>query len=255
MITAGIDVGARTVKVVILKDGEIAAKAIATTDYEIQEAIENTYKGTLIEAGLSKSDVENIIATGTGAEEARFMTPNLTTEVAADAQGIFRLFPDVRMVIDVGAEEGRAVKVGAGGRVVDFVINEKCAAGSGTFFEVISRMLEMSLEDFGKASLESDREIPMNAHCTVFAEAEVVSLIHAGQEEKDISKAVHDAVADRIVSMVRRIGLETPVALIGGVSLNVGFVAALNRELETEIRVPPEPEYVGALGAALLAVE
>jgi len=159
------------------------------------------------------------------------------------------------MVIDVGAEEGRAVKVGADGRVVDFVVNEKCAAGSGTFFEVISRMLEMSLEDFGKASLESDRGIPMNAHCTVFAEAEVVGLIHAGQEEKDISKAVHDAVADRIVSMVRRIGLETPVALIGGVSLNVGFVTALNRELETEIRVPPEPEYVGALGAALLAVE
>lgn len=255
MITGGIDVGAKTVKVVILKDGEIAGKAMVMKGFDAQEAIKKACDGAFKEAAISRGDVENIIATGKGAEEAKFLTDNLTAEVTADARGIFKLFPDVRTLIDVGAEEGCAVKVDNEGKVVDFAVNERCAAGSGTFVESMSRVLEMSLEEFGRASLDSDKTIAINAHCAVFAESEVVSLVHAKHQKTDISRAVHDAMAEHVVSMVRRIGLEKPIAMVGGLSRNVGFTEALNRVLEAEIRIPAEPEFVGALGAALLAAE
>ena len=162
---------------------------------------------------------------------------------------------DVRTVIDVGAEEGRGIKIEADGKVIDFAVNEKCAAGAGAFAEAMSRALEVSLEEFGQISLKSDKTIPMNAQCAVFAESEVVSLVHAKTPKHDIAKAVHDAIASRIVSMVRRVGINKKIALVGGVSHNPGFLDALERALETEVVVPENPDYIGALGAAIVAGE
>jgi benzoyl-CoA reductase subunit D len=155
----------------------------------------------------------------------------------------------------VGAEEGRAIKCDEQGKVQDFAINEKCAAGAGSFTEAMARALEVPLDDFGKISLQSSKTIPMNAQCAVFAESEVVSLVHSKTPKADIARAVHDAIASRIVSMVRRVGINKDVALVGGVSNNPGFVDSLNRALEVEVIVPKDAEYIGALGAALVAGE
>jgi len=159
-------------------------------------------------------------------------------------------------VADVGAEEGRAAKVDEKGNVVDFAMNEKCAAGAGAFIEAMSRALETPLEQLGPLALSSNKSIPMNAQCTIFAESEVVGLIHAKTEKKDISKAIHDAIAARIVSMVRRIGVNPDVVMIGGVAYNPGFVAALRRELGLEkVYIPDMPEYGAAVGAAAVAAK
>jgi benzoyl-CoA reductase subunit D len=163
-------------------------------------------------------------------------------------------FPEARTVADVGAEEGRAAKCDEKGNVIDFAINEKCAAGAGAFIEAMGRALETPLEEMGNLALSSDKTIAMNAQCTIFAESEVVGLIHAKTEKKDISKAIHDAMASRIVSMIRRIGVNPDIVMIGGVAYNPGFVTALKRELGVaQIYIPEKPEFAAALGAARVA--
>ncbi|MDO8692154.1 MAG: acyl-CoA dehydratase activase [Dehalococcoidia bacterium] len=254
MITAGIDMGAKTIKVVILKDGQVVGRSNVFSGFETRESADEAMKAACKEAGVTLADIGKIVATGAGRKDAPYATDDIT-EVGADAKGIFFLYPSVRTLIDVGAEEGRGIKCSAEGKVIDFVVNEKCAAGAGSFTESMARALEVSLEDFGKISLTSDKLIPMNAQCAVFAESEVVSLIHAKTPKADIAKSVHDAIASRIISMVRRIGIEKDVALIGGVAFNVGFVDALGRGLETDVIIPEHPDFVGALGAALSAVE
>jgi benzoyl-CoA reductase subunit D len=254
MITAGIDMGAKFVKVLLLKDGEIIARTQEKSGFEPREAAERAFEKALGEAGITAQEVGSIFATGAGRKGAPYATGSVT-EVTAAARGMTKTHPAVRTVIDVGAEEGRAVKCDEQGKVQDFAVNEKCAAGAGSFTEAMARALEVPLEDFGELSLQSDKSIPMNAQCAVFAESEVVSLTHAKTPKADIARAVHDAIASRIISMVRRVGVNKDIALIGGVSRNVGFVESLNRGLETKVVVPDNPEYIGALGAAIIAGE
>lgn len=254
MITAGIDMGAKNVKVVILKDGEVVGRAIEPTGFEPAAAASKCLQQAAEMSGIEVSAIEYVTSTGAGRKAAPNVNSDIT-DVGAAAKGTVHLVPGARTVIDIGAEEGRGIKVEANGKVVDFAVNEKCAAGAGAFAESMARALEVSLGEFGRLSLESDKAIPMNAQCAVFAESEVVSLVHAKTPKHDISRAVHDAIASRIVSMVRRVGISKDIALIGGVSHNPGFVDALSRGLEAEVIVPEDPEYVGALGAALVAGE
>ena len=254
MITAGIDMGSKSIKTVILKDGTVQSKAVVLTGFEPVASASKCLQQAAEESGIDIASIDHITATGAG----RKVAPNANsdiTDVGAAAKGVAHLTKDVCTVIDVGAEEGRAIKTEASGKVIDFAVNEKCAAGAGAFAEAMSRALEVSLEEFGKISLKSDKTIPMNAQCAVFAESEVVSLVHAKTPKEDVAKAVHDAIASRIVSMARRVGIEEKVALIGGLSYNPGFVDALKRALETQVIVPDDPEYVGALGAAIVAGE
>ena len=252
MITAGIDMGSKNIKVVILKDGHILSQSMALAGLEQTETAEQVFNEALRQAQLSKGDVAHITATGVGRKIPTFAHDDVT-EVGADAKGADFLFPSVRTVIDVGAEEGRGIKCNSGGKVIDFAINEKCAAGSGAFTEAMARALEVDLEEFGKLSLKSTKSIPMNAQCAIFAESEVVSLVHARTPKEDISRAVHDAIAERITSMVRRVGIEKDIALIGGMARNVGFVDALKRSLKADLLIPEAPEFVTALGAAVMA--
>ena len=254
MITAGIDMGAKTTKVVILKDDKVVAKWLVLTGFEQREAADKAMAEALAQAKLSRDDIKQIVATGAGRKAVSWVK-EYVTEVSADARAMTFLHPNVRTVIDVGAEEGRAIKCTPDGKVADFAVNEKCAAGAGTFVEAMARALELKIEEMGELSLQSTTAVPMNAQCTVFAESEVVSLIHANTPKPDIVRAVHDAIASRIISMARRVGVEKDVALIGGVALNVGFHDALKRGLGTDVLVPADPEFVGALGAALIAKE
>lgn len=254
MITAGIDMGAKTIKVVILNDSQVAAKSILLGGLDTRESAQQAFDEALKRAKLSFDEIKHITATGAGRRGAP-LAHDEVTEVGANAKGAAFLFPATRTVIDVGAEEGRGIRCDGGGKVVDFVINEKCAAGAGTFTEAMARALELKLEEMGQLSLQATKAVPMNAQCTVFAESEVVSLVHAKTPKADIVRAVHDAMASRIISMVRRVGVEKEVVLIGGMAKNIGFVDSLKRGLEMDLVVPEEPEFVGALGAALIAAE
>ena len=252
MIVAGIDVGGKNAHIVVMKDGEVLAKGGGPTGIQKAEAVEQLYDEVLKQAGLKGADVERVVATGSAAKRVAF-AQGVIADAAADARGVNKLVPSARTVIDVGAEEGRAIKVNPEGKVLDFSINEKCAAGTGTFVEAMARALEIPVEEMAQISLKSNRTIPMNAQCAVFGESEVVSLIHAKTEKHDIARAVHDAIAGRIASVARIVGLEKDVVVIGGMAKNDGFVDSLKRELGMDPKVPDDPDFVGALGAAQAA--
>ncbi len=256
MITAGIDVGAKNVRVVILEDGEVIGKAMIEAGFETDKSCDECLKKALEDAGIERKDIRYIISTGSGRKAVDWANEE-STEIIVNARGIYNLDPACRICIDVGAEEARAVKIGRDGKVDDFVVNEKCAAGAGVFVETIARALEVSLGEFANLGLKSDRIIPMNAQCVVFAESEVVSLIHSGYSKEDISKAVHNAMAERIASMVKGIGLSEKIYLVGGVALNPSFKKALEENLNKAVYIPEKihPQFIGAYGAAILAAE
>jgi len=252
MITAGIDMGAKTVKVVIMKDGQVTAKAIGAAGLDAKSVTEQIFNEALGSAGLSRDQIERIVATGAGHKDCPFKAGDLT-EVGAAAKGAVFVHPACRTVIDVGAEEGRAVRCGPDGKVIDFAVNEKCAAGAGAFTEAMARALEIPVEQLGELSRQSKNAVAMNAQCAVFAESEVVTLVHQQTPKEDMARAVHDAIASRIISMVRKVGFEKDVVLAGGVARNVGFVDSMNRGLEMEVVIPEDPEFIAAIGAAFAA--
>lgn len=254
MNIAGIDCGAKNTRVVILSDGKILAKCSLPSGFDLNAAADAAFDSALREAGLHSEAISHITATGAGKEEAK-RAQSTVSEVSADVRAVYSLFPSARTVIDVGAEEGRAIRISDAGKIVDFAINDKCAAGSGTFVETIALVLEIEVEEMGPLSLESDRVVPMKAQCAVFAESEVVSLIHAKYTKADIARAVHDAVAERIAAMARKVGLEKDVVLVGGMTRNIGFVKSLMRILSDDILIPADPDFSCALGAAMVAEE
>ena len=255
MITAGIDCGAKNTKTVIIKDGEVIGKGLVLTGFDPEKAVEESLDIAIQAAGVARKDIWRIGGTGSGKNAVKFADDDIS-DIKAMSKGAIFFFPNARTVADVGAEEGRAAKIDEKGNPVDFAINEKCAAGAGVFIEAMARALEVSIEEMGPLSLQSNKKIPMNPQCVVFAESEVVGLIHAKTEKQDISKAIHDAMASRVVSMVRQIGVNKDVAMIGGVGYNPGFVAAMLRELKVEeVFIPDEPEYGAAVGAAVLSAE
>ena len=253
MISAGIDCGAKNTKTVIIKDGQILGKGSVLTGFDQKKAVNESLEKAIKAAGVSKADIEKVGGTGSGKDVIE-MAGTTVNDIKAIAKAAHYFFPNARTVADVGAEEGRAAKMDENGNPVDFAINEKCAAGAGAFIEAMGRALESSLEGMGPLALKSDKEIPMNAQCAIFAESEVVGLIHSKTPKEDISKAIHDAMASRIVSMIRRVGVNEDVVMIGGVGRNPGFMGAMKRELDLEnIYIPEEPEYGAAVGAALVA--
>ncbi len=253
MITAGIDCGAKNTKTVILQDGKIIGKGRVLTGFVHEKAVGKSLAKAIQAAGIARDDIQRICGTGSGKITNKIADAALN-DIIAMAKGARFFFPNARTVVDVGAEEGRAAKIDEKGLPVDFEINEKCAAGAGAFIDAMARALEVSIEEMGPLSLQSDKKIPMNAQCVVFAESEIIGLIHAGTAKQDISKAIHDAMASRIVSLIRRIGINKDIAMIGGVGYNPGFMAAMLRELKVEkIFVPDEPDYGAAVGAAVVA--
>ncbi|HBW34396.1 acyl-CoA dehydratase activase [Desulfosporosinus sp. BICA1-9] len=254
MITVGIDSGNRSTKVVVLKDGEVISRYMTLTGFEINEAATEAFTNALGQAGLKAKDVAALASTGVGRSEIKFAQAYVT-EVEAAARGARFVVPTVNTIIDLGAEEGRAIKLTLEGKISDFATNEKCAAGAGSFVESMARALQTTAEEMGPLSMKHTKKVPMNAQCVVFAESEVVSLIHQNTAIEDIAKAVHDGVSNRVSSIVRRVGIVDDVALIGGPGKNIGLVQSLSEDLAKVIIVPEYPEFISALGAALYAVE
>lgn len=254
MITAGIDVGTGSIKVVILDGGKILSKVKVLSDVEEATAIQNAFDQAVSEAGISKDAIETIISTGAGGKNVDAAN-NVITDITSSAKGAIYVMPEARTVIDIGSEQSRAVKCNESGDVIDFATNEKCAAGAGAFIEAMARAVESDFEKFVALYFESDKDIPLNAQCAVFAESEVVSLINSEATTADISRAINRSIAERISSLTRRVGLEEKIVLIGGVALNKGFVDALQKFLKTEVSVPDDSIFVNALGAALYGQE
>jgi benzoyl-CoA reductase subunit D len=251
MITVGLDLGTQSVKTVVLSDGKVLARARAFCGFDPTKAAQDAVEQALKTSGITQTDVASFTATGSGVELSPY--PSSTVSVmGADAKAGTILFPKARTIIDVGAEEARAVKCDDRGVMSDFVVNERCAAGAGTFIEAMARALEVKMEDMGPLSLKAERASSINASCVIFGESDVVSLIHKQESKAEIARAVYDAMADRVSSMVHRLGVNPDVVLVGGVAKDVGFVASLKRKLGVEVLIPEFPEYAGALGAALI---
>jgi benzoyl-CoA reductase subunit D len=254
MISAGIDMGTQRVKVAILKDNQIISQSQAFTGFEPTKAAQQAFEEALQKANLNRTDIQHVTATGAGANMAPYADSTISM-MGADAKAGTHYFSSARTVIDVGAEDARAVKCDEKGLMLDFVVNARCAAGAGTFIEAMARALEVELEDMGSLSLKAERASPINASCVIFAESDVVSLIHKEEPKTEIARAIFDAMAERVSSMVHRLGLKPDIVLVGGVAKDVGFVASLKRRLGTEILIPEEPLYAGAVGAALVAAK
>jgi len=252
MVSAGIDIGSLTTDVVILRDGKIASYSIVPTLSNSEAAARSAYDQALASAGLTPGDVSNVIATGYGRASIDF-TSKTVTEITCHAIGARRLFAEAKTVIDIGGQDSKVIRLADDGRVEDFAMNDKCAAGTGRFLEVMARSLETDLESLGSLSALSERDVRISSTCTVFAESEVVALVAKGAAKEDIIRGLHRSVAERVYAMIARLRAEPPFVMTGGVAKNSGVVSALEERLNAKLLVPDEPQIVGALGAAIVA--
>lgn len=254
MTVAGVDMGSLTAKAVVLDGGEVRGTGLVMTGHNSRQAGRRALDLALDEAGVGIANLGGLIATGYGRLSADFAGERVT-EITCHARGARSRHPDVRTVIDLGGQDSKAIAVGEGGRVLDFVMNDKCAAGTGRFLEVMAAALEIELDDLGGISLESKEPAPISSVCTVFAESEVVSRVAEGVSKVDIVAGIHQAVASRIYAMAARIPVKERIIITGGVARNLGVVRALEKRFDKSIIVPEMPQHVGALGAAIIAEE
>jgi len=252
MITVGIDIGSITAKALALSGSEIIGSRVAFTGYSPERAAADIFAALLAETGIERASVAAVVSTGYGRNAVRFADRALT-EIICHAAGAYFQDPSVRTVIDIGGQDSKIISVAEGGRVRDFAMNDKCAAGTGRFLEVMSRAVEVPLDSFGEISRGSKSPAPISNTCTVFAESEVISLISKGVPREDILAGLHESIASRIASMAARIGVAAPVMMTGGVAKNSGLVYALSKCLSVEISVTPNAQVNGALGAAVMA--
>lgn len=252
MAVAGIDIGSTTTKAVILEGDKILAFHLEPTGANAKETGDRVLAFALQEAGIDLADLGAVVATGYGRISVSFARRRVT-EITCHGRGASAIFPGTRTVIDIGGQDSKVIRLDAGGMVNDFIMNDKCAAGTGRFLEVMTRVLEIKVADLSTLALKARKGAAISSTCTVFAESEVVGLIARGCPKEEIALGLCEAVAARLEGMVHRVGLEGEVMLTGGVALNEGVRRALERRLRVKFRVPPQPQLVGAYGAALLA--
>lgn len=254
MYTMGIDIGSVATKCVILRDGQetVAGCCIpkGTGTSGTQQTLERIYR----ESGLQRSDISYLIATGYGRTRFEDADDNVS-ELTCHTRGVSFFVPDVRTIIDIGGQDAKAIQVGENGRMLNFVMNDKCAAGTGRFLEVMSSALETTVDQLGELSARSTIKLNISATCTVFAESEVISLMSSGFEITDIIAGIHTSVARRVGGLAKRVGIEPRIVMTGGVAQNSGIVRAMEEELKMPVSVIPQAQLTGAYGAARIAWE
>ncbi len=255
MLSLGIDIGSLSTDAVLMnEEREIVASEVIATGASSKKAADKIWASILRTTGLSEKDIGHVVATGYGRVRVPFAN-EVVTEITCHGKGAHFFFPRVKTVIDIGGQDSKVIKVGPGGNVLDFVMNDKCAAGTGRFLEVMARTLEIDLDEMGPLSLRGSGKLAISSLCTVFAESEVVSLIGADHKVPDICRALHMAICKRIAAQARRVGVEGQVVMSGGVAKNSGMVRELERLLGTKLRIAEEPQITGAVGAALIGLE
>ena len=251
----GIDSGSTSTNGVVMdRSGKIVDFSSISTGAKAEESSKRLYKELLERNKLNESDIASTIATGYGRVSISFSDESVT-EISCHARGAYCLNRSVRTILDIGGQDSKAISIRNDGSVKDFVMNDKCAAGTGRFLESIARTLELSTEELGNVSLKAKKEIEITSMCTVFAESEVISLIAENNEIEDIAYGVCSSIASKSISLLKRVGIEDVVMMSGGVARNKGVVKALEAKLGKSIFIPENPELVGALGAASIALE
>lgn len=248
----GIDIGSGFAKAVLCEGEVIRSHAIMQSGGSYKETAGKAAQAALEKAGLLMGDISYTIATGYGSAAVDFADRSVT-DISCHGAGIHHLFPSVRTVIDIGAQFSKAIRLDDGGKVANFILNEKCAGGSGKFLQVIARILQINVDEIGALSLKSVKPIEFTTGCAVFAESEAVSRIAEGALPADILAGVHKAMASKIVNLVVRLGLQKDCAVTGGGAKDSGLVKTIEAELGAGVLVPEEPRITAALGAALMA--
>lgn len=250
----GIDIGSSSSKVAIIdEERNLAATRVVNLGTGTGGA-EEALQGAMKDAGISAEDIKFIVATGYG--RLKFdRADKQITEITCHAKGVMYLAPGADTVIDIGGQDAKAIRLSADGQVENFVMNEKCAAGTGRFLEVMSRVLDTNLADLAALADLSTREVPISSVCTVFAESEVISSLAAGEERADVARGANMAIAKRVAGMAKRVGIGKKIVMTGGVALNHNMIQAMGQVLEQEVTAVPNCQAVGAIGAALFAYD
>lgn len=256
MSFAGIDIGSLTTKIVLIKENRIIHSKVALSGHNFAQSAKNLWENFLLENNLTLEQIGNIVMTGYGRHSIPEITDQVVTEITAHALGILYFYPDVQTIIDIGGQDSKVIKIDPKSHnVIDFQMNDKCAAGTGRFLEVMAKALEISVEEIGPLSLKSSNPAEITSMCTVFAESEVIGLFANGIKREDVAAGIHQSIARRVAAMVKRINFKEPVAFCGGVALNPAVGVALENELGVPLKTVSHPQITGALGAALIAAE
>lgn len=252
---AGVDAGSTYTKAVLLdSDGKTVTTSIDMTGINIVAAIDRVYRSLLEKAGVSEGEVGYVVGTGYGRYKVTFGNSQVT-EISCHAKGAHTLFPKTRTVLDMGGQDTKAIRINERGEVVDFSMNDKCAAGTGRFIEGSARALGLSLAQVGEISMKSTKPIKISSTCAVFAEMETQEQLAWGNKLEDILYGVHISIASRSIGLLRRVGIEQEVTFTGGVSLNEGMVKCIEEQLGSKVNTAPMTMYCGAMGAAEFARE
>ena len=251
----GVDVGSTQTKAILVDgSGAIVGRALIDTGANVVEAAENAFALALEDAGLDRSRVAFVIGTGYGRYKVEFGDTQVT-EIVCHARGAAEMFPGTRTVLDMGGQDTKAIRIEPGGDVLDFCMNDKCAAGTGRFLQSAAAALDLDLGDLGPTALRGRRPVKISTTCTVFAESEILSWLARGRKIEDILLGVHQSIGNRSFGLLKRVGIEEEITFTGGVTRNTAMVAVLNDLLGTELNVSDESHFMGALGAALFALE
>ena len=255
MLVGGVDVGSTQTKAVIIDDRrQIRGRALIDTGGIITKAAESAFATAVADAGVAASDVAFVIGTGYGRYKVTFGHAQVT-EISCHARGAQYFFPATHTVLDIGGQDTKAIRVGANGQVMDFSMNDKCAAGTGRFLGAAAYALDIPLGELGPLALGARNPVKITTTCTVFAESEIISWLARGKKTEDVLMGVHQAIAARSVSLIRRVGVEPEVTFTGGVTRNVAMVRLLQELLETNLNVSAEAHFMGAIGASLFALD
>ena len=255
MYVAGCDVGSLSAKAVIMKDGEIVASQVINSKPDPNESAQAVMEKALQKANLTLDDIAYCVSTGYGRESVPF-AKSAYSEIVCHGKGANWKMPSVRMVVDIGGQDAKAIRIDDKGNIAQYAYNDRCASGTGRFIEVMAAAMDVPLEKMGEISAQSTNPISISNQCVVFAETEIVSLINAGKALPDIVAGLHKALANRVAGLARGIKLETDVTMTGGVAKNPGMLAALEEALGVKfVKSELDPQIMGALGAALLAFE
>ena len=252
---AAVDVGSTQTKAVVIdEERRLVGRALIDTGANVIRAAETAFQQALADGDIREEEVEYVVGTGYGRYKVTFGNTQVT-EISCHGRGAVHMFPATRTVVDMGGQDTKAIRVSARGEIVDFCMNDKCAAGTGRFLGAAASALDIPLDQLGPTALKGERPVRISTTCTVFAESEVLSWLGKGKKIEDILLGVHRSIASRSISLLRRVGVEGEVTFTGGVTKNPAMVAVLNDLLETRMNVSEESHYMGALGAALFALE
>ncbi len=252
---AGVDVGSTQTKAVIINEAkEIVGRSLIDTGANVVLAAEKAYVMALKRGGVREEEIEYVIGTGYGRYRVTFGNMQVT-EISCHARGAVHMFPGTRTVVDMGGQDTKAICIGPTSEILDFCMNDKCAAGTGRFLGAASAALGIPLDELGPTALGAERPVRISTTCTVFAESEVLSWLGKGKKINDILMGVHQSIAARTTGLMRRVGIIEEVTFTGGVAKNVGMIHALSESLGLELNVSEESHYMGALGAALFALD